>query len=123
MTIAVVSSNSEANVRAILGPELAGRIGCFECGASVFGKAARFRKVARRSGISPPETLCIGDEIRDLEAARRAGIAFGAAGWGFTRADALQARRPDVLFTSIEEIADRLLGGGAGPLAPAIAAS
>src|SRR5262245_12535521 len=31
--IAVVSSNSEANVRAILGPELAVRITCFECGA------------------------------------------------------------------------------------------
>jgi phosphoglycolate phosphatase len=89
----------------------------------VFGKAARFRKVLRRSGISPPDALAIGDEIRDLEAARRAGIAFGAAGWGFTRAEALQARGPNVLFSSIEEIADSLLGDGRGPLAAAAAAS
>jgi phosphoglycolate phosphatase len=121
--LAVVSSNSEANVRAILGPELAARIACFECGASVFGKAARFRAVLRRSGISPPDALCVGDEIRDLEAARRAGIAFGAAGWGFTRADALQARGPNVLFSSIDEMADRLIGDGRSPLAPVVPAS
>src|SRR5262245_54199447 len=121
--IAVVSSNSETNVRAILGPELAARLACFECGASVFGKAARFRKALRRSGVSPSETLSIGDEIRDLEAARRAGIAFGAAGWGFTRPDALQARGPNVLFSSIDEIADSLIGDGTSPLAPKVPAS
>jgi phosphoglycolate phosphatase len=121
--VAIVSSNSEANVRAILGPELAARVDFFECGASVFGKAARFRKVLRRSGISSSETLCVGDEVRDLEAARSAGIAFGAAGWGFTRADALQARGPNVLFSRIEEIADRLVGDGRKPLAREVPAS
>lgn len=123
VTIAVVSSNSEANVRAILGPALASRIACFECGASVFGKAARFRKVLRRSGILPPDALCVGDEIRDLEAARRAGLAFGAAGWGFTRPEALQALGPNVLFSSLDEIADRLIEDAQSPLAPAVPAS
>jgi phosphoglycolate phosphatase len=120
---AIVSSNSEANVRAILGPALADSIACFECGASVFGKAARFRKVLRRSGISPPDALCVGDEIRDLEAARRAGLACGAAGWGFTRPEALQARGPNVLSSSLDEIADSLIEGGRSPLAPAVPAS
>ena len=121
--IAVVSSNSEANVRTILGPELAARIACFECGASVFGKTARFRKVLRRTGVSPSEALSIGDEIRDLEAARRAGLAFGAAGWGFTRPEALLARGPNVLFSSIDEIADSLIRDGVSPLAAAVPAS
>ena len=76
----------------------------------MFGKAARFRKVLRRSGILPPDAICIGDEIRDLDAARRAGIAFGAVAWGFTRAEALQARGPNVLFSSLDEIADSLTG-------------
>jgi phosphoglycolate phosphatase len=108
--VAIVSSNSEANVRTVLGPALAGHISFFECGASVFGKATRFRKVLRRSGILPPQALCIGDEVRDLDAARRAGIAFGAVAWGFTRAEALQARGPNVLFSSFDEIADSLTG-------------
>jgi phosphoglycolate phosphatase len=108
--MAIVSSNSEANVRAVMGPSLAAHISFFECGASVFGKAARFRKVLRRSGISSSDAICIGDEVRDLDAARRAGIAFGAVAWGFTRADALQARGPNVLFSSLDEIADRVTG-------------
>ncbi len=108
--VAIVSSNSEANVRAVMGPSLAARVAFFECGASVFGKAARFRKVLRRSGILPPQAICIGDEVRDLDAARRAGIAFGAVAWGFTRADALQARGPNVLFSSLDEIADIVAG-------------
>ena len=108
--VAIVSSNSEANVRTVMGPALAAHVTFFECGASVFGKAARFRKVLRRSGILPPDAICIGDEIRDLDAARRAGIAFGAVAWGFTRAEALQARDPNVLFSSLDEIADSLTG-------------
>ena len=108
--VAIVSSNSESNVRTVMGPALASHVTFFECGASVFGKAARFRKVLRRSGILPPDAICIGDEVRDLDAARRAGIAFGAVAWGFTRAEALQARGPDVLFSSLDEIADSLTG-------------
>ena len=108
--VAIVSSNSEANVRTVMGPALAAHVTFFECGASVFGKAARFRKVLRRSGILPPDAICIGDEVRDLDAARRAGIAFGAVAWGFTRAEPLQARDPNVLFSSLDEIADSLTG-------------
>ena len=54
------------------------------------------------------EAICLGDEIRDLEAAQKAGIAFGAVTWGFTMADALIARSPTVVFRSLDEIADRL---------------
>ena len=42
--IAVVSSNGEAVVRQVLGPELSGLIDDFECGAALFGKASRFRR-------------------------------------------------------------------------------
>jgi phosphoglycolate phosphatase len=106
--LALVSSNSEGNVRAILGPEIANRFRFYECGVSMFGKSSRFGKVLRRSSTPAREAICIGDEIRDLDAARRQGIAFGAVAWGYTAADALIARSPDVVFQSIGEIADRL---------------
>ena len=44
--IAMVSSDSEANVRATLGPELAALVDVYACGASLFGKAAKFRTAA-----------------------------------------------------------------------------
>jgi phosphoglycolate phosphatase len=107
--LGIVSSNSEENIRAILGPDQARLIGVFECGASLFRKARRFRKALQRTGIGAGETITVGDEIRDLEAAREAGIAFGAVAWGYTDAEALRALAPAFLFHQPAEIAARLL--------------
>lgn len=112
MLLALVSSNAEANVRAILGADNVARIRWLECGTALFGKAARFRKVLRQSGVAAADAICIGDEIRDIEAARRHQIAFGAVAWGYTAADALAAHRPAFMFRSVDEIGDRLTGGG-----------
>jgi phosphoglycolate phosphatase len=108
VALALVTSNSEPNARAILGAENASLIHTYECGVSMFGKAARFRRVLRRTGIPAADAICIGDEIRDLEAARKAGIAFGAVTWGYTIPDALITRGPTAVFHSVSEIADKL---------------
>jgi phosphoglycolate phosphatase len=109
IALALVTSNSEPNARAILGAENANLIRTYECGVSMFGKASRFRKVLRRTGTLAGDAICIGDEIRDLEAARKEGIAFGAVTWGYTVPDALIAHGPAVLFRSVDEVADQLL--------------
>jgi phosphoglycolate phosphatase len=109
VTLALVTSNSYENVRRVLGPENAALITYYECGASVFGKHTRFRKILRKSGISPGETLCIGDEIRDIEAARKEDLAFGAVAWGFTNVASLQAHAPTEVFTTIDDIVDTVV--------------
>ena len=80
---AVVSSDSEESVRRVLGPH-AIRICRFNCGASIFGKHRKFERVARRLEIKPEDTICIGDEIRDIEAAKQARMHSGAVTWGYT---------------------------------------
>lgn len=112
--IAIVSSNSEANVRRVLGRENAGLVRHYECGASIFGKKASFRRVLRRSGVEPGATLCVGDEIRDAEAARAAGIPFGAVSWGYTTAEALGALGPAEQFATVAEIGE-VVGGPGDP--------
>jgi phosphoglycolate phosphatase len=104
---AIVSSDSEASVRLVLGPTTA-QITRFDCGAAVFGKHWKFRRVARKLGAKPSETICIGDEIRDIEAARAAGMDSGAVAWGYALPSALQAAGPTHLFSSIEEMMQRL---------------
>jgi phosphoglycolate phosphatase len=42
------------------------------------GKAAKFRRVLREVGASPSSVIAIGDEIRDIEAARKSGLKAGA---------------------------------------------
>ena len=108
MATAVVSSNSEANVRRILGPGNAPLIGCYECGASLFGKAARFRRVLKRTGIAKQAVICIGDEARDIEAAAGVGLASGAATWGYATPELLARQRPTMTFARMAEIVDRL---------------
>ncbi|WP_028346547.1 HAD hydrolase-like protein [Bradyrhizobium murdochi] len=104
---AIVSSDSEASVRQVLGPATA-LIGRFDCGAAVFGKHWKFRRVARRLEASPAETICIGDEIRDIEAANAASMDSGAVAWGYATPAALKAAGPTHFFNSIEEMVQRL---------------
>lgn len=108
VAIAIVSSNSEANIRRALGPELAALVGFYGCGASAFGKEAKLRRVLRAAGVSAAEALYVGDELRDLEAARQAGLAFGAATWGYTTGEAMRARGPDWAFEEVGAIASAL---------------
>lgn len=106
--IAVVTSNSETNARAVLGPENAARVDWWACGASLFGKAPKFRKVLNASGIPPHQALSIGDETRDIDAARETGVRAGAVLWGYANPDALAHLAPDIAFASPQAVIDHL---------------
>jgi len=110
MLLAMVSSNSEANVRAVLGPENVARFVSFNCGASVFGKAPKLKSVMKKCRVAPETALLIGDEIRDAHAAQKAGMAFGAVAWGYTNPDAMRALNPQEFFDSMSDIATQLVG-------------
>ncbi|MHC2619133.1 phosphoglycolate phosphatase [Bradyrhizobium huanghuaihaiense] len=103
--LALVTSDSEANAREKLG-EAAALFSHYDCSASLFGKAAKFRRVVRRAGVDPGRVIAIGDEVRDIEAARAAGIACGAVSWGYAAPAALRALAPDHMFAQMEEIAE-----------------
>jgi len=110
LRLALISSDSEANARVKLGAAAA-LFSHFDCSASIFGKPAKFRRVLRRSGVAPAQAIAIGDEIRDIEAARAAGIACGAVTWGYAAPKALRALRPDLVFDRIDDIARALVAG------------
>ena len=108
---AVVSSNAEANVRRILGPECTRLVGCYECDASLFGKAARFRRVLERTGTRREDAICVGDEARDIQAAAEAGLASGAATWGYATRGLLERQRPTLVFADMDDMLHKLAGG------------
>ncbi|MGA0560570.1 HAD hydrolase-like protein [Larkinella sp. VNQ87] len=103
--IAIVSSNSEQNIRRVLGPETASLITYYGCGTSLFGKQHKFKKAMTSLGLKPHEVLCVGDEMRDQEAAEKSGMAFGAVAWGYTRADVFENQPGIAVFYSVEDIA------------------
>ncbi len=109
LRLGMVSSNSEENVRAVLGA--AGKhFACFECGASLLGKAAKLRRAARRVGTPLERTIYIGDELRDLNAAEKADMPFGAVTWGWSPRPAFEPRRPTAIFDHVRAMEEYLLG-------------
>lgn len=106
--VAVVTSNSASNVQAVLGPDICDLVCHFECGVSLFGKAARLKRVLRKSGAAPESTIYIGDEIRDVDAARQVGIASGVVSWGCNTIKALADCDPEEVFQSVGDILDRI---------------
>ena len=102
--LAVVSSNSEHNVRQVLGPELTGLIAQFECGMSIFGKASRIRAVLKDCGVAAGGAIYIGDQATDGEASRKAGVAFGAVHWGYAAIEALRAAGCEEEFAAPREL-------------------
>jgi phosphoglycolate phosphatase len=109
--LAMVSSDSEANVRATLGAASAELFQHYSCAASLFGKPAHLRRVLRDAGMAAQDSIYIGDELRDAEAARRTGIAFGAVTWGFAAPEALRAEAPDATLSTWDDIV-RLIAPG-----------
>ena len=80
--LALVTSDNEANARRQLGHQNVALFSHVACGASLFGKAAKFKKVLRLAGVDAARAIAIGDEVRDIEAARAAGIRCAAVTWG-----------------------------------------
>jgi phosphoglycolate phosphatase len=108
VALAVVSSNAYDNVRHVLGAEHATLISYYECGTSLFGKRGKLRSVLKKSGARPGEAIFIGDEIRDIEAARAEGIPFGAVAWGYTHVEALEAYAPAEVFADAAEVVEKV---------------
>ena len=106
--LAIVSSNSRENVERVLGQDNAKLITHFACGVSMLGKAARLRQVLRRCAVQPSQAIYIGDELRDAEAATKAGITFGAVTWGQHSQEILTTRNPAEIFATVQEMAEKL---------------
>jgi HAD superfamily hydrolase (TIGR01549 family) len=56
-------------------------------------------------GVSPIQAIYIGDEPRDIQCARLAGVRSGAALWGTLRPQELQAMGPDSTWERLEALA------------------
>lgn len=108
LRMTVLSSNSQINVQRVLGPQAAHWFDDFECGTDMFGKAAKLQRILTRYGIAPQRCILVGDEMRDIDAARNAGVHVASVAWGYNHIDALREHKPDELIMTISELATTL---------------
>src|SRR5690606_22320556 len=79
----------------------------------------RLARLIRRLGRAGEDTLYIGDQTADADAARAAGAHFGAAGWGYATRAALASTKPEWSFAKVADLL--LLAGEAPTLRPMVA--
>ncbi|MBT9316039.1 HAD hydrolase-like protein [Leptothoe spongobia] len=104
-TIMIASSNAPSTINAFLKRHDLGHVFSEVYGnIGLLGKARSLRRIMRRHRLIPEEILYVGDETRDIEAARCQGLAVAAVSWGFSDRTALEAQGPTFLVDTPEDL-------------------
>jgi phosphoglycolate phosphatase len=101
----ILSSNSPENIQACL--QANGIAGYFEFMAGCFkllGKARGIKRVIKLQKLQKREVLYVGDEVRDVAAAHKAGIDVVAVGWGINDWNTLAEVEPTHQVATAEEL-------------------
>lgn len=102
--LGILTSNSVANVQKFLDKN---QIDCFDFVYSennIFGKAKALNNLVKKHKINKQKAFYVGDEIRDVQAAQKAGLKMIAVGWGFNTTGSLREYKPDFLVSKPQEI-------------------
>jgi phosphoglycolate phosphatase len=105
--LGVLSSNREDNIRrALVANGVEGHFAFVVGYPRLFGKAKALRRILKSERIDRSDVLYVGDEVRDVEAAQRAGVSAAAVTWGFHSEPLLRSSRPDHLLTDPRQLLD-----------------
>ena len=97
--LGIVTSNDYTNVALFLDHhQLRSVFDFVDGGARILGKGQRLRSILRRYRLKPSDVFYVGDEMRDIRAARQVRIQAIAVTWGFNTPTALQSVQPDFLI-------------------------
>jgi phosphoglycolate phosphatase-like HAD superfamily hydrolase len=103
--IAIITTNSKANVHMFLNEQNA-NIFDFVSSSSMFGKESKMRKIIKKEKLSLDEVLYVGDEIRDIHAAKNTGIHIASVAWGYNTVESLKKHKPDYIIYEPSELID-----------------
>lgn len=103
--LGVLSSNREDNIRRCLRANGAEGHFAFVVGyPRLFGKAKALKRIIRAERLARGDVLYVGDELRDVEAAKKAGVAVAAVTWGFQAPDLLRIGLPDFVVSDAADL-------------------
>ena len=100
---AIITTNSKTNVKLFLEAHDADVFDVIES-AAMFGKESKMKKIARKAKADIKEVLYVGDEIRDINAAKNAGMDIASVGWGYNTIESLKKYEPDYLILEPSEL-------------------
>nr|WP_245210272.1 HAD-IA family hydrolase [Sedimentibacter acidaminivorans] len=103
--VAIITTNSKTNVEMFLEEHNADYFD-FISSSTMFGKESKIRKIMKKEKLKKSEVLYVGDEIRDIHAANRAGIDVASVGWGYNTVESLKKNKPKYLVYESDELLD-----------------
>lgn len=99
--LGVVTSNSGENVNKFLVAHQMQEIFDFVASSTtLFGKHRTLKKIIDKHHLDLKNTMYIGDETRDIEAAHKIGLEVIAVSWGFNSVEVLETHAPEYLIHS-----------------------
>ena len=101
----ILTSNAVENVEVFL--ESHGIRGLFDfiwSTSKLTGKSRYLLSAKKQYQLKAEEILYVGDEVRDLKAAKKAGVGSLGVTWGFNSRAALEAEQPDHLLDTPAEL-------------------
>jgi len=107
--LGIITSNSRENVLASLENNNLQDTFTFIYSSSTFGKHKVIDRWLKREHINPEQVVYVGDEVRDIDAAKKTGIKIISVGWGFNSQEALAAHNPDFLIERPQELIEIMI--------------
>jgi phosphoglycolate phosphatase len=102
--IGILTSNSETNVLAFIARHRLPYFHFVRTSSKLFGKSREMRRILKTEGLPPERVLYVGDETRDIEASKEAGLRMAAVNWGYNATEALSSLSPDYLLNHPTEL-------------------
>jgi HAD superfamily hydrolase (TIGR01549 family) len=103
-TLGILTSNSKDNITEYLQKNNLEYFSFMHCGISLLGKAYAMKKMLKENGLVYSEVIYVGDEVRDIIAARKCRIKSVAVTWGFNSRAMLAESSPDFIIDKPEEL-------------------
>jgi len=107
--LSIISSNSKENMIKFFEMNDIKVFNYIYSSTSLFGKDKLIKHYLKAVKTTPEKVIYVGDEIRDIEAARASHIKVISVTWGFNDKDILIKHNPDFLAESIPELQNILL--------------
>jgi phosphoglycolate phosphatase-like HAD superfamily hydrolase len=103
--MSVLSSNSRDNILACLQANVvADHFESVIGSRRIWGKGEGIRRFLKSRAAAAERAIYVGDEVRDIQAARKAGVDVAAVTWGYNTRNLLAEYAPDFLIERPKEL-------------------
>ena len=100
----IITTNSNKNVLKFLQYNNLEVFDFIHSSSRIFGKDFTLKRISKRKHFPLENVIYIGDETRDIAAAKKAGVKTIAVCWGYNSEKALLKQKPDFIVKDPDEL-------------------